>query len=161
MLLPIRNLILLSCLFIFGCKVNKGKENPKAPILKLLISVSEGPCAGKCPRLEADFYSGQKMVYRGIARMPVIGSFSYFIPEQLSAGLLSEARKLKLAELPDSIPSPEGEQRIRLKYQLADGTFKSISAGSKTGPAPFLQFFKTLHREILEMVSDQEGEKIP
>jgi hypothetical protein len=159
--LPIRIVFILSCLCLASCKIYKGKENPKAPILKLLISVSEGHCPSKCARLEADFFTEQRMVYRGIARMPVLGNYAYFIPRQLPDNLLSEARKLKLAELPDSLPSGPSEQRIKVRFLLPDGAYKSISAGNQTGPQAFRDFVKILHREILEMVSDQEGEKIP
>lgn len=148
-------------LTLAACSVTKGKENPKEPILKLLLSVSEGPCSAKCSQYAANFFSGQKMTYTGYARMPVMGSWSYFIPPKLATDLLSEAHKLKLAELPDSLPSEEGEQRVHLKFMLPDGKFKTVSAGNRSGPAPFQQFVKTLRKEVTEMVSDQEGEKIP
>lgn len=93
--------------------------------------------------------------------MPVIGNFSYFIPEQLPKNLLSEASSLKLAELPDSISSEPGEQRIRISFMQANGILKSISAGNKTGPAAFQSFVKLLDKEVRLMVEDQEGEKIP
>ncbi len=93
--------------------------------------------------------------------MPVLGKYSYLIPEQMSRSLLSEAERLKLSELPDSITSPEGEQRVWLKIQRPNGTYKSLSAGMKSLPASLSEFLKRLSAEVNEMVSDQEGEKIP
>jgi hypothetical protein len=158
---PVKQLLVMVFFLILpACSVTKGKENPKAPILKLLLSVSEGPCAAKCSQYSADFYSGQKLVYRGHYRMPVLGSWSYFIPPKLANDLLAEAHKLKLSELPDSLPSDNGEQRILLRFQLPNGKLKSVSAGNRSGPPAFQQFVKMLRKEVTEMVSDQEGEKI-
>ena len=140
--------------------LTKGKEKPKEPIIKLLLSIEEGPCAGKCSRYEAQFFSGQKMVYSGISRMKIIGNYAYFIPEQLPKNLLAEAASLKLAELADSIPSEAGEQRIRITFLQANGNMKKISAGSRTGPAGFRSFIKLLDSEVRAMTEDQEGEKI-
>jgi hypothetical protein len=159
---PILNLIFsVSLLGLEACAFTKGKEKPKPPIIKLLISIEQGPCQGKCTRFNADFYSGRKMVYLGISRMPLLGNYSYFIPEQLPENLLSEALKLKLPEMPDSIPSPEGEQRLRLRFLLPNGRFKQISAGNLSAPASFLAFIKILNGEVRAFVEDQEGEKIP
>ena len=151
----------VSLLGLEACAFTKGKEKPKPPIIKLLISFEQGPCQGKCTRFNADFYSGQKMVYQGISRMPLLGNYAYFIPEKLPYNLLAEAQKLKLMEFPDSIPSAEGEQRIRVRYVLANGSFKQISAGSQSAPASLLAFIKILAGEVRALVEDQQGEKIP
>ena len=148
----------LSCLN--SCMLTKGKEKPKEPIIKLLLSIEEGPCTGKCSRYDAQFFSGQKMVYNGISRMKVIGSYAYFIPEQLPKNLLAEAATLKLAELADSIPSEEGEQRIRIRFLLPNGSLKRISAGVRTAPPSFRSFIKLVDNEVRSMTEDQEGEKI-
>lgn len=147
-------------LIIPACSIIKGKENPKESILKLLLSVSEGPCLSKCSQFSADFYSGQKMIFNGYLRVPVLGKWSYFLPPKLATDLLSEAQRLKLAVLPDSLPSEEGEQRIRVRFQLPNGKFKLVSAGTRSGPPEFQEFVKKVHKEVLEMVSDQQGEKI-
>ena len=156
------NLLLFSgVLFLGACILSKGKESPKAPIIKLLLAIEEGPCKGKCSQYAAQLFSGQKMIYHGKAKMPVLGNFAYFIPEQLPKNLLAEAVSLKLAELPDSLPSDEGEQRIRIRFLLPDGKLKLISAGGKTGPSNFRTFVKMLDSEVRAMVEDQEGEKLP
>jgi hypothetical protein len=154
-------LIISGMVILYSCVVQKGKERPKPEILKLLISVSLSPCSTKSSQFTAEIYTGQKMIYHGISRMPVLGKYSYLIPEQMSRSLLSEAERLKLSELPDSITSPEGEQRVWLKIQRPNGTYKSLSAGMKSLPASLSEFLKRLSAEVNEMVSDQEGEKIP
>jgi hypothetical protein len=156
------NLLLFTAmLFLGACVLSKGKESPKAPIIKLLLAIEEGPCKGKCSQYKAEFFSGQKMVYHGITKMPVLGNYAYLIPEQLPKNLLAEALTLKLAELPDSLPSEDGEQRIQIRILLPDGKIKIISAGGKTGPSNFRTFVKMLDSEVRAMVEDQEGEKIP
>jgi len=144
-----------------SCMLTKGKEKPKEPIIKFLLSIEEGPCAGKCSRYEAQFFSGQKMVYRGISRMKILGNYSYFIPEQLPKNLLAEAASLKLAELADSLPSEEGEQRVKIIFLQPNGNLKKVSAGSKTGPSAFRSFIRLVDSEVRSMTEDQEGEKIP
>lgn len=151
---------LLALAGLSSCLLTKGKEKPKEPIIKLLLSIEEGPCSGKCSRYEAQFFSGQKMVYKGISRMKILGNYAYFIPEQLPKNLLAEASSLKLAELADSIPSEEGEQRIRISFLQANGKMKNISAGSRSGPAGFRSFIKLVDSEVRAMTEDQEGEKI-
>lgn len=154
--------MVFSCLlFLEACVLSKGKESPKAPIIKLLLSIEKGPCKGKCPSYSAEFFNGQKMVYRGTSKMPLIGNYSYFIPELLSKNLLIEAKNLKISELPDSIPSETGEQRIRICFLKPDGNYKKISAGNRTGPAAFQSFVKMIDSEVRILVEDQEGEKIP
>jgi hypothetical protein len=156
------NLLLFTgILFLDACVLSKGKESPKAPIIKLLLAIEEGPCKGKCSRYAAELFSGQKMVYHGISKMPVLGNYAYFIPEQLPKNLLAEASALKLSELPDSLASEDGEQRVRIRILLPDGKLKYISAGVKTGPSNFRTFVKMLDSEVRAMVEDQEGEKIP
>jgi hypothetical protein len=152
-------LILLICLY--GCITLKGKEKPQEPILKLLVAISYGGCSSKCPQYDAEFYSGQKLNYKGHSRMPLIGHYSYLIPKQLTTNLLADATKLKIAELNDSIPSETGEQRIKIRFQLPDGKLKTVSAGNKSGPASFLEFAKKIHAEVSEMVANQEGVKMP
>lgn len=154
-------LIISGLVILPFCVVRKGKESPKPEILKLLISVSLSPCSTKSSQFTAEIYADQKMIYHGISRMPVLGKYSYLIPEQMSRSLLSEAERLKLSELPDSIASPEGEQRVRLKFLRPNATYKSLSAGMKSLPAPLSEFLKRISAEVNEMVSDQEGEKIP
>jgi hypothetical protein len=145
---------------LYSCVLTKGKEKPKEPIIKLLLSIEEGPCTGKCSRYDAQFFSGQKMVYKGISRMKIIGDYAYFIPEQLPKNLLAEAASLKLAELADSIPSEEGEQRIRIRFLQQNGSLKRISAGVRTAPPAFRSFIRLVDNEVRSMTEDQEGEKI-
>lgn len=101
------------------------------------------------------------MLFHGISRTPVSGKYAYLIPEKLSQNLLAETQRLKLSELPDSLESPEGEQRIRIRFLKKDGQYKAISCGIKSSPPAFAEFVKRLQMEVIEMVSDQEGEKIP
>lgn len=143
-----------------SCKVTSSKESSKAPISKLLISVEEGPCQGKCSQFEVAYYSEQKMVYKGISRMPLLGKYEFFIPEQLPGSIIAEALKLNLSGLPDSISSPDGEQRIKVRFLLNTGKIKSVSAGANSGPDNFRSFVKFMNSEVRSMIEDQQGFKV-
>ena len=159
---PLCNIFLLAGLLgLNSCLLSKGKEKPKEPIIKLLISFREGPCRGKCSRFEAEFYTGQKMIFNGISRMPVSGNYRYLVPEKMPVNLLAEAESLKLSAFPDSLPSSDGEQRFQLQFLTSGGRYKKISAGMQSAPAAIQSFLKLLHSEVRIMVEDQEGEKLP
>lgn len=143
-----------------SCKVTGSKESSNAPISKLLISVNQGSCQGKCQQFEAAYFSGQKMVYNGNSRMPLLGKYEFFIPEQLPGSLIAEALKLNLSSLPDSISSPDGEQRIKILFLLNTGKMKSVSAGASSGPDNFRSFVKFMNSEVRSMIEDQQGVKI-
>jgi hypothetical protein len=159
---------LISIIFVFpgiglinSCSVNKGKESPKGAILKSLLSISEKTCANKCPNFTAEFFSGQKMIYTGISRVPLVGKYEFFIPAKLTENLLSEANRLKLSNLPDSLPSQAGEQRIMLQFSNPDGSKKQISAGVKSSNPDLSSFIQKLNQEVFEMITNQQGIPMP
>jgi hypothetical protein len=151
-------------IFFFACSVSsksqKDKETGGDTNSKLLISIQQGTCKGKCPVYEATFYTGKKMIYEGKSRMPLLGKYQYLVPEELTKNLIFEAVKLNLKTLPDSSPIPEGAQKIRVRLVI-NGTPKQIVRSNANQEENFSKFMKLLFAEVNAMITEQEGIKLP
>lgn len=141
-------------------KSQKDKESTVDSNSNLLIYIQRGTCKGKCPVYEASFYTGKKMTYQGVSRMPLIGKYQYLVPDELVKNLIFEAVKLNLAQVPDSTAVPEGAQKTRIRIVI-NGVMKQIIGNSETGDENFKKYVKLLHTEVNAMIVEQEGIKLP
>jgi len=150
--------------YFLGCsipsKIQKDKERPGESNSNLLISIQQGTCSKKCPVYSADFYSGKKLIYSGISRMPLIGKYQFLVPDELTKNLIFEAIKLDLKSVPDSTQIPEGASKIIIRIVL-NGSFKQIVGSTVNGDERFKKFVKLLHTEVNALIVDQEGLKLP
>lgn len=90
--------------------------------------------------------------------MPLIGKYDFFLPKDLTKNLLFEAVKLNLKLVPDSVPIPEGEQKVKLQIVLS-GKEKTIVAPAQSGDPIFRQYLKLIQAEVRAMVSEQQGKQ--
>jgi hypothetical protein len=147
-----------------GCRISgpaqKDKDFAADKNAYLLISLQQLPAPGKNPVFDARFFSDRRLVYSGVKRMPLLGNYSFYLPEHLVKNLLFEAIKLNLKNVPDSIPIPEGEQKIRL-FLVQNGVARTLVGPARTGDPAFREFVRLLYQEVASMVSEQEGKKEP
>jgi hypothetical protein len=151
-------------IFFFACSVSsrlqKDKESSGDSNSKLLISIQQGFCKGKCPVYEANFYTGKKMIYEGRSRMPLLGKYQYLVPDELTKNLIFEAVKLNLKILPDSSEIPEGAQKIRVRLVI-NGNLKHIVRSTANQEENFSKFVRLLFSDVNAMITEQEGVKLP
>jgi hypothetical protein len=153
-------LILFLLLLASSCKVGKKPQKDDDLVVdansNVLIYIQQGQCKGKCPVYEATFYSGKRMTYSGISRMPVLGSYVYLIPDELTKNLIFEAVKQNIKLIPDSIPVPEGAAKIKL-HVVVNGKMKKMVGSLQSGNEAFSKYVKLLHAEVQAMIMEQEG----
>jgi hypothetical protein len=99
------------------------------------------------------------MTYQGISRMPVLGEYEYLIPDELTKNLIFEAVKQNIKLIPDSMPIPEGAQKIRLQVVI-NGKMKKMVGSIQGGNEAFIKYVKLVHSEVQAMVLDQEGKPL-
>lgn len=114
---------------------------------------------GKCPQYEATFYTGQKLIYTGKKHMPVLGSYEYLLPADLTKNLIFEAVKMNLKLVPDSMAIPPDVAVTRLRI-VTDGKERTI-VGWAGGNEIFKNYIKLVYTEVRNMVEDQQGIAIP
>lgn len=149
-------------LAVLGCRVSgpaqKDKEFTADKNAYLLISLQQFPAPGRHPVFDARFYSDRRMVYSGVKRMPLLGNYSFYLPDNMVKNLLFEAIKLNIKNVPDSLPVPDGEQKIKL-FLVQNGIARTLVGPSRTGDPAFREFVRLLYQEVASMVSEQEGKK--
>jgi hypothetical protein len=138
--------------------VQKDKESGGDSNSNLLISIQRGHCEKKCPVYEANFYSDKRMTYQGTSKMPLLGSYSFLIPNEVTKNLIFEAVKLKLNELPEKLPIPADVPVTTIRIVI-NGKMKQISGYATKNKDPFSQFVSLLHSEVYSMITEQEGQK--
>lgn len=148
---------------IGACKMtNSGSKDKKQTLdskSKLLIYIQQGACQGKCPQYEATLYTGQKMIYTGNKYMPVLGTYEYLLPPELTKNLIYEAIKMNLKLVPDSMPIPPNMAVTRLRI-VTDGKERRI-VGWTGGNEIFKKYIKLVYTEVRNMVEDQQGVAVP
>lgn len=135
-----------------GSKDNKGKVDSKS---KLLIYIQQSSCLGKCPQYEATFYTGHRMVYKGVKYMPVVGSYEYLLPAEMTKNLIFEAVKLNLKTVPDSMPYPPDVPVTHLRIVM-DGKERRIVGWTGSNES-FKNFVNLVYKEVRAMTEDQQG----
>lgn len=161
--MPHKILLFLLIPFLINC--SSGKKTVKKKTAQedgdevLLIAIEQNPCMGKCPHYEAQFYSGRKLFYNGLAHMPVLGQFEYLLPTDLTKNLIYEAVKLNLKNVPDSMPCPPDVSVIRLTVNI-NGKYKRMVGWTGFGNESFNQYVKMVYGEVRGMITEQEGIKL-
>lgn len=151
-------------LFCSGCasagKAQKDNASGADNKAELLIYIQQSPCMGKCPVYEASFYTGRKMVYNGLAHMPVTGKYEYLLPADLTKNLIFEAVKMNLKLVPDSVTVPPDAPVVHL-WVTINGKMKKMVGFTAGGNQTFTNYVKLIHSEVRAMISEQQGLKIP
>lgn len=156
--------LFLFSVFAMACStsksVQKDKDSSSDSKSNLLIYIQETPCMGKCPDYEAYFYTGKRMTYDGRSHMPILGRFEYLLPPDLTKNLIYEAVKMNIKLVPDNIPAPPDVAIIKIGVVI-NGKMKNMIGWKGSGNDTFDNFVDLVHKEVIYMISDQEGIKMP
>lgn len=143
-----------------GCKTSApGQQKKTKKDEMLLVYIQQSACMRKCPEYEAWFYTGNRMVYKGIKNMPLIGSYEFYVPDELTKNIIFEAIKLNVKTLPDSITAPPDAGQTRF-WVAINGKLKKTSGWLGCEHQAFNDYAKFLAKEVRSMISDQEGKKL-
>ena len=91
--------------------------------------------------------------------MPVLGTYEYLLPPELTKNLIYEAIKMNLKLVPDSMPIPPNVAVTRLRI-VTDGKERRI-VGWTGGNEIFKNYIKLVYTEVRNMVEDQQGVAVP
>lgn len=137
-------------------KANRTAPAPPAVQKPVLVaSIEMGACMGRCPQYRALIYRPGRMEYFGQRNMPRNDTLQYKLMDGFVATLLQEAKRIRFAALPDSLPTPPDAPVVRLFVYL-DGRRKTVRFAQEAAPDELRQFARHFHENVVAILEEQE-----